>query len=99
MRSMWGVMLGGHRLFFVYRDGRLREFEIGLYNYCDDMMTDSVRVQDGAFSEDGSRFSCTAVLLHDIGDHHKAGLYHITVDVETLALTQAWEPLPEEYQQ
>ena len=98
-QSFWGVMLGSQRLFFVYRDGRLREFEIGLYNIYDNLLTDSIQVMDGAFSEDGSLFTCTAVVRWPFGDDHKAGLYHITVDVETLAVTQEWEPLPEEYQQ
>lgn len=94
-QSMWGVMLGSQRLFFVYRDGRLREFDIGLYNIYDNLLTDSVQVTDGAFSEDGGLFTCTAVVRHDFGDQHKAGLYHITVDVENLEVTQTWEPLPE----
>lgn len=56
-----------------------------------------------AFSEDGRIFTCTAVLTGDSkADNgseegvvvHRAGLYHISVDVETLEATQTWEPLP-----
>ena len=102
-QSMWGVMLGARRLFFVYRDGRLREFDPHIYNIWGNMLTGSVPITDGTFSEDGSPFTCTAALRGDVpstdseGNElvQRAGLYHITVDVETLEVTQTWEPLPE----
>ncbi len=91
--------------FFVYRDGRCRFFDIGLCNIHGRVLSSSVHFNDGAFSQDGSTFTFTAVLEDDSvlwGENlddaplvlHPAGLYHITVDVETLEVTQEWEPLP-----
>ena len=100
-QSVWGVMISEQKLYFIYQDGRVREFDIDIYNHTGDMLTDAVKLQHGRFSEDGEKFFCTAVLLNDCGDHseggaiYKAGNYHITVDVETLEVTQTWEPLPE----
>ncbi|MCI8829091.1 MAG: S-layer homology domain-containing protein [Ruminiclostridium sp.] len=98
-----GPLIRPTTTFFVYRDGRCRFFDLGICNIHGVILSGSVDVKDGAFSEDGRIFTCTAVLTGDstagngsgIGVVvHRAGLYHITVDVETLEVTQTWEPLP-----
>ena len=98
-----GPVFSVTRTFFVYQDGRCRFFDLGVCNIHGSILSGSVDVKDGAFSEDGRIFTCTAVLTGDSkADNgseegvvvHRAGLYHITVDVETLEVTQTWEPLP-----
>ena len=98
-----GPLIRPTTTFFVYRDGRCRFFDLGICNIHGVILSGSVDVKDGAFSEDGRIFTCTAVLTGDSkADNgseegvvvHRAGLYHITVDVETLEVTQTWEPLP-----
>lgn len=99
-----GPLIRPTSMFFVYQDGRCRYFDIGLCNIAGAILSSSVNITDGAFSEDGNVFTCTVVLKNDskasssISEEgvvvHRAGVYHISVDVETLEVTQTWEPLP-----
>lgn len=99
-----GPVIRPSQTFFVYQDGRCRYFDIGLCNIWGSILSASVDMTDGAFSEDGSFFSCTVVLksdstasnhINEVGEVvHRAGVYHISVNVETLEATQTWEPLP-----
>ena len=87
-QSVWGVMISEQKLYFVYQDGRVREFDIGIYNYGDDMLTDGIRIEDGRFSQDGEQFFCTAV--------EAPTKYQIAVDVETLKVEKELQPLSDD---
>ena len=84
-QSVWGVMISEQKLYFVYQDGRVCEFDIGIYNYEDDMLTDGVKLEDGRFSQDGEKFLCTAVMGSE--------RFKITVDIETLEVEKEAAPL------
>lgn len=80
---------------FVYQDGRCRYFDTGLCTNAG-MLTSNATLTDGRFSPDGSQFSCTVTLstptMINNALVHQAGVYQITVDVETLAVTHQWTP-------
>lgn len=87
-----GVMISTANTYFVYQDGRVRYFDLDFHNVWG-MMTSSVRLSDGKFSDDGNTFLCTLTLDNDIRPGHgtsedatprKAGVYQVTVDVESL---------------
>ena len=84
--DLGGVMQPMSYLYFVYPDGGLRRVDLGVCTTGYGLLPPSVALQDAAFSADGKTFTCT-VTLPEGTTGHKAGTYHITVDVETLAYT------------
>lgn len=96
--SIPGVMVSAANTYFVYQDGRVRYFDLDFHNIWG-MMTSSVQLSDGQFSDDGNTFTCTLTLSSDIqpgqgtsedATPRKAGVYQVTVDVESLQSTAQW---------
>lgn len=95
-----GIMIWPTDLYFVYRDGRCCPVDLGLCNIPGGGLNRAAEIKDCAFSDDGETFTCTVEMKYDgvvMGEEdnivvHPAGIYHITMDVETLEVTQTWEP-------
>ncbi len=86
--------------YVIYRDGGIVSLDLGI---CAQGFQPSPPVMENpAFSEDGKLFTCTVTFTEDqyygwVNPPrllHPKGIYHIHVDVETLAYHYEYEPLP-----
>lgn len=97
-----GWSRGGTRLYFLYREGGLREIkDVGLCNMYGGKYLSGAKLSDCRFSEDGATFFCTLTMDENVPPNssdeetwHKNGVYHITVDVDTCAYAWEREDLP-----
>lgn len=90
-----GVMTSKTFYKFIYRSGAMRSFyDFGVCNTGYGFLRPSTELLDAHFSEDGKTFYCTIILeesiespseenVHPLFHSHEAGLYQISVDVET----------------
>lgn len=102
VRMDWaGTMQATSRLYFVYPDGGLASFDLGLCLRFS-TLTPDLPLENPRFSEDGKTFLCEVRLTEDAWDGstgvqvttHQKGLYHVTVDVATRHVTLDREDLP-----